>query len=133
MEQLPQEILETIAHYLDSQSLYCWSQTSKRYNFSHILKNRLKISWTDSHAIIMALLNALERHDDRLVDYIFKRIESSFAYESDALTANMAMIYRYDILRLDPRLASRFTQLQVNTNKCNRQILVKIYSLEHQI
>lgn len=131
MEQLPPEILETIAHYLDSASLYCWSQTSKRYNFSHILKNRLKISWTDSHAIMMALLNALKRHDDRLVDYIFKRIESSLTYETDALTANMAMMYRYDILRLDPRLAARLTRLQINTNKCNRLILLQIFSSQH--
>ena len=77
----------------------------------------------------MAFLNALERHDDRLVDYIFKRIEFSLAYESDVLTANMVMIYRYDVIKLAPRLQARFSQLQIDTSKARIDSFWLKYSL----
>ena len=117
MDTLPIELLLKISTHLDSKSLYNWCQCCTRFNFSNILHHRIEIDWTCPPKIIQALLNALECHDDVLTNYIFTRIEALLYFESDALTPNMLIIYKDDVLQLEPNLTERFHQLEENTHR----------------
>ena len=120
MHTLPNEILYHIIKFTDSTSLYNWSQTSHRYNFSKILKHRIKIEWTNSQSIIDCFLRALENDDVVLVNYIFVRIEALILFESNALTSNMLLIHKYTILKKRPDLRIRVFRLERNTKWLNR-------------
>lgn len=112
MDILPYEIVEYTTQYLDCKSLYNFSMTCHRYNFSNVLKRRLKIEWTNSQKVIEAFINACKCNDILLMDYIFKRIEALLYIEADTLTANMLVIYKDDVIALKPELTPIMTKFE---------------------
>ncbi len=128
MDILPNELVEYTTTYLDSASLYNFSQTCHRYNYSNELKNRLKIDWTNPQNVIESLLNAVKCHDTILVQYIFKRIEALLYIESDSITANMVIIYKDDLLKLDPSLKNRLDKLDKDTATVDLLVYLNMFT-----
>jgi len=90
-------------------------------------RTKLKaIEWTDSQAIVTALVKAIQLKDALLVDYIFFRIDALVYLESDVLTSNLVLMYKEYLLKLDSNLTPRLAQLEINVDRANRLIYFRM-------